>query len=605
MKANLSSGDKKEESGGSEVIQTGVILPKSASSDATLPTSFSFQFGDTGSTQPGHSAPIPLPSQSPVPTAAPASSAAPNTSLESTYLSTVNLSDVLGKLLPSPAANNIPNPSSNNNIPPQPRLTDEWEYLDPQNEIQGPFPSKNMRRWLESGYFKMDLPIRLRQWSRFYPLGRLYPNLDFAFQQLLPEPGTTDQLLIENQRRQALLEQQKQALLEQQRQQAIAEQQRQQAMLEQQRQQAIAEQQRQQALLEQQRQQMLLEQQRQQQLLLEQQRQQQVILEQQQYLEQQKQRQLAEAKPAPWVNATANASHTKSLTEIQNEEEAKLLVQKTHSSKLKSLLGVTSNSNDGSRVWSTNTELTTTVSTPKQAKSLKEIQNEEQQELIKQQQLLLQQQQQFQKRMHQQKLDDEAIAAAAKTVPLTWGNPVISNTNTTQSKLSLKDIMKEEQVSQPAVESKPNSWAAKAKSSATSAPLSTAAAVSTLKTTLDPHTDTKTAISATSTNTQNQDAKLQNTEKGTSNKPSNESHPSTSATNKSSSEFGGKGMTNEFAEFCMTSMHRLNGSYDITLLEFCMSLKSPAEIREYLAAYLGSKPEVGAFINSTFPPRVI
>jgi hypothetical protein len=56
-------------------------------------------------------------------------------------------------------------------------------------------------------------------------------------------------------------------------------------------------------------------------------------------------------------------------------------------------------------------------------------------------------------------------------------------------------------------------------------------------------------------------------------------------------------MSAELEEFCLTSMQKLNGTNDITLLQFCMTLKSAAEIREYLAAYLGSKPEVSQFAS--------
>ena len=39
-------------------------------------------------------------------------------------------------------------------------------------------------------------------------------------------------------------------------------------------------------------------------------------------------------------------------------------------------------------------------------------------------------------------------------------------------------------------------------------------------------------------------------------------------------------------------LKRINGKDDLTLLEFCMSLTDASEIRQYLAAYLGSTPEV-------------
>lgn len=35
-----------------------------------------------------------------------------------------------------------------------------WEYLDPDGEIRGPFPSQAMLNWRDAGYFQDDLPVR-------------------------------------------------------------------------------------------------------------------------------------------------------------------------------------------------------------------------------------------------------------------------------------------------------------------------------------------------------------------------------------------------------------------------------------------------------------
>lgn len=45
-------------------------------------------------------------------------------------------------------------------------------------------------------------------------------------------------------------------------------------------------------------------------------------------------------------------------------------------------------------------------------------------------------------------------------------------------------------------------------------------------------------------------------------------------------------------------LRKMNGKGDLTLLEFCMSLNDASEIRQYLAAYLGSTPEVGITATS-------
>lgn len=38
--------------------------------------------------------------------------------------------------------------------------TVSWFYCDPQGNVQGPFNSREMREWFESGYFVETLPVR-------------------------------------------------------------------------------------------------------------------------------------------------------------------------------------------------------------------------------------------------------------------------------------------------------------------------------------------------------------------------------------------------------------------------------------------------------------
>jgi hypothetical protein len=42
-------------------------------------------------------------------------------------------------------------------------------------------------------------------------------------------------------------------------------------------------------------------------------------------------------------------------------------------------------------------------------------------------------------------------------------------------------------------------------------------------------------------------------------------------------------------------MQKLNGSDDLTLIAFCMTLTDANEIRQYLQAYLGGGPKVSSF----------
>jgi PERQ amino acid-rich with GYF domain-containing protein len=68
--------------------------------------------------------------------------------------------------------------------------------------------------------------------------------------------------------------------------------------------------------------------------------------------------------------------------------------------------------------------------------------------------------------------------------------------------------------------------------------------------------------------------------------------PLAGLTGKDGDDFGGKGMSATMHDWCVSSMRRLNGSDDITLLQFCMGVDSAVEIREYFSAYLGSTPQV-------------
>lgn len=174
----------------------------------------------------------------------------------------------------------------------------EWFYFDPNQVIQGPFDTASMGKWLEAGYFKPDLPVRLKHWQSFYPLGMLFPDPSTAFRTIPPvEPGmllppghplhVPSNQVTQQQRQQQLLQEQQRQLQEQQRQQRLMQERQQQDQQRHQEQQRILrEQQRQQ-------QQLLLEQQQRQ--LQERQRQQQQLQEQQrlqQLQEQQRQQQL-------------------------------------------------------------------------------------------------------------------------------------------------------------------------------------------------------------------------------------------------------------------------------------------------------------------------
>ena len=60
--------------------------------------------------------------------------------------------------------------------------------------------------------------------------------------------------------------------------------------------------------------------------------------------------------------------------------------------------------------------------------------------------------------------------------------------------------------------------------------------------------------------------------------------------------FGANGRMSPSLElWCKEQMERLNGTDDLTLIQFCMTLTDRDEIRQYLTAYLGSSPQVTTF----------
>ena len=57
----------------------------------------------------------------------------------------------------------------------------------------------------------------------------------------------------------------------------------------------------------------------------------------------------------------------------------------------------------------------------------------------------------------------------------------------------------------------------------------------------------------------------------------------------------GEIMSQEFSEWCTNQLLKIAGNGDLTLVSFCLTIDSAAEIRETLAAYLGSTPQVSQF----------
>jgi hypothetical protein len=78
------------------------------------------------------------------------------------------------------------------------------------------------------------------------------------------------------------------------------------------------------------------------------------------------------------------------------------------------------------------------------------------------------------------------------------------------------------------------------------------------------------------------------------------SNPSSSST--PAEEFGTT-MSPSLEKWCKEQMHNINGSDDLTLVAFCMTLEDANEIRQYLTTYLGSTSQVNNFATEFINKR--
>jgi len=76
------------------------------------------------------------------------------------------------KLVASPERRPSPEPAAPKQLAPE----EGWEYLDRENNVQGPFKVSEMRAWYTHGYFKPELRIRAGGIKEFTPLQDLYPE---------------------------------------------------------------------------------------------------------------------------------------------------------------------------------------------------------------------------------------------------------------------------------------------------------------------------------------------------------------------------------------------------------------------------------------------
>jgi PERQ amino acid-rich with GYF domain-containing protein len=188
-----------------------------------------------------------------------------------------------------------------------------------------------------------------------------------------------------------------------------------------------------------------------------------------------------------------------------------------------------------------------------------------------------------------QPLSDPSSTASAKNAPPAWGGAAVIQPVT---KKSMSEIQKEEervaalnakhqQGGRPSSSGWANVAASRGGSSAWSgaAAKQPAAAVVT-----KPNAMAPTGIPTRSK------AKVAAVEM----EPSTPSQSQRSSSSSVAEEFGAK-MSPLLEKWCKDQMQILNGTDDLTLVSFCMSLNNPEEIRQYLTTYLGSTPAVNKF----------
>ncbi|CAE7255195.1 unnamed protein product, partial [Symbiodinium microadriaticum] len=57
-----------------------------------------------------------------------------------------------------------------------------WQYIDPKNQIQGPFSLLEMQQWYHMNYFRPELKMRCSDQDDFVPFSELFPHPMVPFQ---------------------------------------------------------------------------------------------------------------------------------------------------------------------------------------------------------------------------------------------------------------------------------------------------------------------------------------------------------------------------------------------------------------------------------------
>lgn len=311
-----------------------------------------------------------------------------------------------------------------------------------------------------------------------------------------------------------------------------------------------------------------------------------------------------ETKAAPWskpVTPTSSADSAKSLAAIQAEEaerakkqEAEAAAQtKIKSSQLKSALGLpASPSNKGGAVWGS-----APAAPAASSGSLKEIQEQEEKRRLAEESV-------------KKQSTAAALATAVATAPKWAGAAAPASQAKSASSQSLAEIMELEKAQSQsqgatsvATSSAPaaSSWAAKAAKVATSTGSYNALAASApLKPVpIKTSTPAPVAVVAPAAAPKRPGQEVESFWNFSDQKPAAAAPAAAPAESKSAKPTTPKassdGMPAAVAEWCREQLRKMNQSDDLSLIQVCYSMQSAVDIREYLADYLGSTPQVSLF----------
>merc|ERR1719343_626364 len=86
-------------------------------------------------------------------------------------------------------------------------------------------------------------------------------------------------------------------------------------------------------------------------------------------------------------------------------------------------------------------------------------------------------------------------------------------------------------------------------------------------------------------------------------KPANNQHTRSAPVSSTPAEEFGATMSPILEKWCKEKTQQINGSNDLTLVAFCMTLNDASEIRQYLTTYLGSTSQVNSFATEFINKR--